>query len=504
MAESTPESAVAATSESAEVQAPAAVAQTAPAQAAASAPTAAAAPETEADAQEIAQAQPEPAPAARPIPKPHHAPKPAANPQTAAPAVDAAAAAEAAAWGRVDAEGNVWLRSSGDEPERIVGQYAAGGSLDDALMMYVRRYLDLQAQVALLESRLTTISPEETAKSLKALHQQLEQPAVIGDVASLRERASALDTALEARKAEVAEQRAAAKDQALAERTAIVEEAESVAAQDPRKTHWRDSRQKFNELLDQWKYAQRHGVRIDRPTEEALWKRFSSARTQFDRHRRQHFSELETQHKATIERKEEIIKEAEAIQSSTDWGNTAARYRALMDEWKAAGRSTRKDDDKLWERFRAAQQVFFDARNAHNASIDEEYAANLERKLALLEKAEALLPISDVAAAKEAIRAIGEEWDAIGRVPRNEVSRTEGRMREIEREIRDADQAQWQRTDPEKEQRSNGMAMQLEALIAELEEQIAQAQGAGDAKQVKEFEDALAARKAWLAEVLKD
>ncbi|MCI5826078.1 MAG: DUF349 domain-containing protein [Arcanobacterium sp.] len=447
-------------------------------------------------------AQP-PRPLPHPIPKPHHAaPQPAAiAPQ---PTIDEAAAAQAAAWGRVDDAGNVWLRSSGDEPERIVGQYAAGGTEKDALMLYVRRFLDLSAQVALLESRIATISPEEAKKSLNALREQLVEPAVIGDVASLRERTAALNSRVEEREQEVAQERAAAKEKALAERTSIVEEAEAICAQDPAKTHWRDSHQKFTELLDQWKYAQRHGARIDRSAEEALWKRFSTARTQFDRHRRQHFSELETQHKATIARKEAIIAEAEKIQNSTDWGSTSAAYRQLMDEWKRAGRSTKKDDDKLWARFRAAQQVFFDARNAYNASIDEEYSANLEAKLALLEKAEALLPISDVAQAKEAIRAIGEEWDAIGRVPRADVNRTEGRLREIERAIRDADQAAWQKSDPEKEKRSNGMAAQLETLIAELQEQIAQAQAAGDAAKVQEFEEALAARQAWLAEVLKD
>ncbi|MDD7465829.1 MAG: DUF349 domain-containing protein [Actinomycetaceae bacterium] len=441
-------------------------------------------------------------PMPHPIPKPQQNPSPSATPPQ--PAIDEAAAAEAAAWGRVDNDGNVWLRSSGDDPERIVGQYAAGGTEKDALMIYVRRFLDLKANVSLLESRMRTISPEEAKKSLQTLHQQLVEPAVIGDVASLRERAAALDTRLAQREEEVAKQRAEAKEQALAERTSIVEEAEAICAQDPAKTHWRDSHQKFAQLLERWKYAQRHGARIDRTAEEELWKRFSSARTQFDRHRRQHFSELEAQHKATIAQKEAIIAQAEQLQSSTDWSATSAAYRQLMDEWKRAGRSTKKDDDKLWARFRAAQQVFFDARSAYNASIDEEYAANLAAKLELLEKAEALLPVTDVEQAKEAIRAIGEQWDAIGRVPRADVNRTEGRMRDIERAIRDADQAVWQKSDPEKEKRSSGMAAQLEALIAELEEQIAAAQAAGNTEKVHEFEEALAARKAWLAEVLKD
>ena len=443
-------------------------------------------------------------PLPHPIPQPRHSKPTSPQESPTQPKVDAAAAAEAAAWGRVDDDGNVWLRSSGDEPERIVGQYAASGTEKDALMIYVRRYLDLRAHVKLVEMRIETVSPEEARKSLAALHEQLVAPNVIGDVAALREHAKDLDKRLEIRQKEVEEHRAEAKAQALAERTAIVEEAEAVAAQDPATTHWRDSRQKFVDLLEQWKYAQRHGARLDRATKDALWKRFSTARKQFDRHRRQHFSELEAQHKETIARKEEIIKEARALQNSTDWGNTAAAYRRLIEEWKRAGRSRRKDDDRLWAEFREAQQVFFDARNAHNASIDQEYAENLARKLELVSEAEKILPIKDLDKAKAAFRAIGEKWDQIGHVPRADLDRTEGKMREIERALREAENAQWIEHDSEKTERSNGMAAQLQNLIEELEGQIAQAQAEGNDAKVKEFEDALQARKAWLAEVLKD
>lgn len=432
-----------------------------------------------------------------PTPRPIPRAKPASI-AAPVPSVDDVAAAEAAKWGRVDDEGNVWLRSSGSEAERVVGQYAAGGTEKDALGLYVRRFLDLQAQVALLESRMDHITPEEINGSLKSLNEQLVEPSVVGDVESLRARVKALESRAETRKEEVAAERAEAKKQALADRTAIVEAAEALAAQDPERTHWKNSREELSGLLDQWKHAQRHGPRIDRPTEEALWKRFSSARTQFDRHRRQYFSERDSSRKETIARKEALIAEAEALSGSTDWGPTAARYRDLMMDWKRAGRSVKKDDDRLWERFRAAQQTFFDARTAHNSQLDEEFGANLEKKLVLIAEAEKLVPVTNIETAKARLRAIGEQWDEIGRVPRNDVARTEGRLREIEREIRDAESEQWKKSDPDKEERSAGMAEQLENLIAELEEQIAEASAAGDEKKVAEYQAALEARQAWL------
>ena len=436
-----------------------------------------------------------------PVPRPRPRPAAAAAP---APSMDEALAAKAAQWGRVDDEGNVWLRSSGSAAERIVGQYAAGGTEKDALGLYVRRFLDLQASVALLEARIDNLNPEEIKSSLATLNEQLVEPAVVGDVEALRERVTALETRAESRKEEVAAERAAAKAKALEERTALVERAEAISAQDPAKTHWRDSRAELDQLLDKWKAAQRGGARLDRPTEEALWKRFSHSRTQFDRHRRQFFSDLESERNLVTARKEALITRAEELSVSTEWGATSAAYRNLMDEWKAAGRSTKKDDDKLWERFRAAQQSFFDARNSFNSKVDEEYGANLEAKLALLAEAEKLVPVKNLDAAKAKIREIGEQWDAIGRVPRNDVSRTEGRMRDIEQATRDAESEAWKKSDPEKQERSNGMAEQLESLIAELEGQIADAKAGGNAKKVKELEEALKARQAWLKAVQDD
>lgn len=294
----------------------------------------------------MSESTPTPKPTPRPIPRPRPA-APAAAAATPAPApLDQAAAAQAAAWGRVDSEGNVWLRS--DSGERIVGQYAVGGSTEDALSLYVRRYLDLAAQITLLESRMDNISPEEATSSLKALDEQLVEPAVVGDVEALRTRISSLKERATARAAEAAAKREEAKAQAIAERTALIERAEEIANTDPSKIHWRNSRDELGQIFEQWKSAQKGGPRIDRPTEEGLWQRYSKARSQFDRLRRQHFSALESERSEVVTRKNALIAQAEALSDSTDWNTTAAQFRALMDDWRQAGHAARKEDDKLW------------------------------------------------------------------------------------------------------------------------------------------------------------
>ncbi|NCT90891.1 DUF349 domain-containing protein [Cellulomonas sp. APG4] len=450
-------------------------------------------------------ARPTPRPRPVPRPRPGGAPTPAAVAPTA-PSVPAppdltpAEAAEAARWGRVDDDGTVWVREAAGE--RAVGQYP-GAEAADALAFYVRRYADLHAKVLLLEARLQTtdLSVKEIDTTLEGLTAELAEPAVVGDVDALRTRLEGLGVVAAERRAAAEAERAAAKQAALEARTVIVEAAEKIAGTAPEKMQWRPAGEQLRTLLDQWKDAQRHGPRLDRGSEDALWKRFSHARSAFDRERRRWFAELEKHNSAAKAEKEKLVAEAERLSSSTEWGPTTGAYRDLMTRWKAAGRASRKDDDALWARFRAAQDVFFAARDAANKATDEEYGANLEVKLGLLEEAEKLVPVKDLAAAKARLRDIQDRWEQAGKVPRGDVQRVEGRLRAVEQAVRDADQAQWRRSNPETRARAEGAAAQLNAAIAGLEDDLARAEQAGDARRVAEARAALDARRAWLEQV---
>ncbi|WP_166855034.1 DUF349 domain-containing protein [Actinomyces respiraculi] len=426
---------------------------------------------------------------------------PAAVPTPTAPAepeVDPQEAMDAAKWGRVDGEGRVYVQDA--DTEREVGQFP-DAPIAEALAFYVRRFLDLKATVDLFATRLPQLSVREIDSTVSSLEESLKAPAAVGDLEGLRARFAALKDVASERRAAVNAERAAAREQALKDRTALVERAEAIADQDPGRTQWKNSGAELRDLLEQWKGAQRRGPRLDRPTEDGLWKRFSHARTTFDRHRRQYFSELDAKQSAVKAAKEALIKRAEELSGSTDWAGTSAKYRDLMEEWKKAGRASRKEDDALWARFRAAQQVFFDARRAKDEATDTEYAENLKVKEALVAKAEALLPIKDVKVAKKALRPIQDAWEEVGRVPRAAVRRIEGRMRAVEDAIRDAENAEWRRSDPETKARAEGLAGQLEDSIAALERDLEAARSAGNTKKVAEAEAALTARRAWLEQV---
>ena len=115
-------------------------------------------------------------------------------------------------------------------------------------------------------------------------------------------------------------------------------------------------------------------------------------------------------------------------------------------------------------------------------------------------EAEALLPATNLAAARTALRGIAERWEAIGHVPRGDKERVEGRLRKVEDAVRGREQDEWKRTNPEGRARAEAAVNQLQTVLVKLEAQAAKAEAAGKAKDLEEAKGAIAARREWLAE----
>ncbi len=392
-------------------------------------------------------------------------------------------------WGRVDANGDVFLRTANGE--RHIGSWQVGEP-QQALAFFGRKYDDLVVQIDLLEQRLQSgaAAPEDTQAGVRKLRDALAEPHAIGDIDALGKRLDALEEQVAERRAERRAARAKALEEALPRKEQIAGEAESVAAGDD----WRHGADRLRALLDEWKSL----PRLDRATDDSLWRRFSTARTHYTRRRKAHFAELAARRDEARAIKEEILAEAEELATSTDWGPTARRYRELMARWKAAGPAPKAVDDALWKRFRAAQDTFFGARSETFAQRDSEQQANLQTKQALLAEAEALLPVTDWKAARASLRSIQERWEAAGHVPRDAMRSIESRLRRGEDAVRAAEQAEWQRTNPEARARAEATVAQLRESIAQLEADAATAREAGNDRKATEAEEALRARRSWL------
>jgi hypothetical protein len=400
-------------------------------------------------------------------------------------------------WGRVDETGTVYVTDRG--AERAVGQYP-DGTAEEALAYFERKYAELKGQVHLLEQRARGGAPAaDVAKTVTTLTEVLESAAAVGNLESLRGRVSALTVAVEKLTEEQKAQAAAAVEAAIADRTSVVLAAEALAAKDPQSVQWKQATAELDALFARWKEHQQTGPRLPKKQADELWKRFRNARTTVETHRRAFFAALDSEHKDARNRKQELVTRAEALAGQGTAGIPA--YRRLLDEWKQAGRAGKKVDDALWDGFKAAGDVLYAAKAEVDARENEEFAGNLAAKLALLDEAKPLLTASDRTVARNTLTNIQKRWDAIGKVPRDQVKTVEDRLRSIETAVRKLEDEHWNTSNPEKKARSEGLAAQLESAIAGLEADLTAARSAKDEAKVAELTEALEARRTWLAAV---
>ncbi|MFJ3228750.1 DUF349 domain-containing protein [Streptomyces sp. NPDC086783] len=397
-------------------------------------------------------------------------------------------------WGRVDETGTVYVRTA--DGEQVVGSWQAG-SPDEALAYFERKYEGLVVEIGLLEKRVKTtdLSAKDAQAAIAHIREQVDAHHAVGDLDALRKRLDKLVETVDARRQERKEQRAKQSDEARHAKEALVTEAEELAQSD----QWRAAGERLRSLVDTWKGL----PRLDRKSDDELWHRFSHARSAFSKRRKAHFASLDAQREEARKTKERLVTEAEALSGSTDWGPTAARYRELMADWKAAGRAQREHEDDLWNRFRGAQDVFFAARSSVFAERDAEQSENLKLKEELAEEAEKLVPVQDLKAARAAFRSINERWEAIGHVPRDARPKVEGRMHAVERALQESEEAEWRRTNPEARARAEGLTGQLQAAVDKLRGQIETARSAGNNAKADKLQKELDGRQALLDQALK-
>ena len=400
-------------------------------------------------------------------------------------------------FGRVDDNGNVFVKDG--DGEREVGQFP-DSSPDDALTLYARRYLELKAKLDHFATRLLSadIKPREIDETLRSLKEESENPKVVGDISELRTQLDTLVTKANDKKMALAKEHQQEVEKAIQEREKIVERAEAIAAGISDKTNWASTSEEFRTLFERWQEHQRTSVYIDKKHADALWKRFTKARSTFNQARRKWQKNRDQERREAKVTKEAIIREAESLANSTEWVETSRKFNELMDRWKKAGRAGRTDDDELWSRFRNAADAFFNARQSDRDKINASEQENLAKKEELLTKAEALLPVKNPEAAKRARKALAdiqEQWDSIGYVPRQDKPRIERRLDAVDDQIKQVEEAAWKQEDPEADARKSSFQQQLESQLSELDAKIRQEK---DAKKKAALTAERATKEQWL------
>ena len=413
----------------------------------------------------------------------------------------AALIGDPAKFGRVGEDGTVYvITPTGD---RAVGSYP-GKSPEEALAYFVKKFEMAASEVALLAARIRSgaMVPSDAHEAVNKLRTQISELNGVGDLANLAsslEKIPALisehEGAYQARKAAQNAEREARKAEAEAIKEKIVAEAESLIDS----VAWKVTTARLKELLDDWKKA----PRLDKKIDAALWKRFSSSRNKFDKRRRVHFSNLDSEQKKVASTKEVIVKEAESLANSREWLNTAKRYKELMDQWKASGRGKKSADTALWNRFKAAQDTFFKAKNADMDKRKSSMVENLAKREAMIVEFEALLPISDFKSAKNKFYDLMGKWQKIGMTDRKKRSTFDARIKKVEDEINELERNFQRKSDPSAKAQANKVVQGLAEAIENYEKQAAKAEAAGQTAKAMVAREAAAARRGWLEQAQK-
>ena len=416
-------------------------------------------------------------------------PTPASLRPTPRPAIT-----EASQWGRVTEDGTVYLKAP--EGEVLVGQYAAG-SPQEGLTFYARKYDDLVVEIDLLDSRLkdNKVSSESASGILSKVRDSLAARSFVGDIATLEARCTELEATIEAKRTLERERKAKQREQSKKRRELLVSEAETLA-----NSHaWKATTERFTALVEEWKAL----PRVERSSEQELWKRLSAARTTFDKNRRAHFHELDAVRKEALSRKRELIASAQAAITTADPKAGIKKFKDLMADWKKAPRGSRADEDKLWKRFKAAQDEFFSNLKAVEAQEDEKLKENIPAKEALAIQAEALLPVDnkDLKSVKRSLRDIQDAWEKAGDLPKADRSRLDGRLKKVEEVIRKEDEKQWNKVNPEALARAEDTANAFTEGLSRYELELEKARAANDPKKVAELESSIASLKMLLGAV---
>jgi hypothetical protein len=392
-------------------------------------------------------------------------------------------------FGRVDEENNVYVVELNGE--RKVGQMP-GVTADEAIEYFVRKYEALEGSVKLLEQRVNKKADADSiSKAAAKLTIDLLEASAVGDLQALRERVLSLAPKIQDLLNSKKEENQEAVIAALASREEIAKQAEALASSDLSKAIWKDVSLKIATLFEEWQGLQKSGVRVPKSEADAIWKRFQTSRNKLESAKRAFFAEAGQKAKNAKAAKEGLVKRAEALASKG--ADSVVEYRKLLDEWKAAGRT--KNDDALWSSFKAAGDTIYAAKGEQMAQVSASQSEALTAKLALLEEAKAINPQKDLAKAKQLLKNIQDRWEKAGRVARNDMAKTEDKLRAIETAVKNADRDHWIATDPAAKARKDDVTLKLEEAIAKLETQISQTT---DSKKKTELSEALAARKSWL------
>ena len=290
---------------------------------------------------------------------------------------------------------------------------------------------NLEMKTALCEAAEKLAEEEDVISAFHQLQELHNQYREIGPVAKeLREeiwtRFKQASTAVNRKHAAHYEAIRTQQEENLAKKTELCEKVEMVSTDDCKTAaDWEAKSKEIIAIQAEWKAI---GF-APKAMNVKIFERFRTACDQFFTAKNEYFSELRTRFQENIKKKEELVRQAQALQDSTDWRQTSEKLVQLQKDWKTIGMVPKKIGDTLWKDFLSACDKFFEARNAANAGERNEQQENLKKKLDVVERMKALIE-EEADDLRQKIQALTEEYNSIGHVPFKEKDKVYAAYRE--------------------------------------------------------------------------
>ncbi|MDY0370455.1 MAG: DUF349 domain-containing protein [Bacteroidales bacterium] len=195
---------------------------------------------------------------------------------------------------------------------------------------------------------------------------------------------------------------------------ALCEKAEELLNELPESINqWMKRSDEMSELFKVWRTV----GQTSRKQNDEIWARFKTAMDAFFESKKEFFNKLKEQQIENYNRKLDLCVQVEALKDSSEWRKTTDQLIAIQKEWKKIGPVPRKHSDRIWKRFRAACDEFFNRKSEYFSSIREREDENLQKKRQLIEEISAFEIKDDRSANLDAVKLIQRQWLEIGHVP---------------------------------------------------------------------------------------
>lgn len=178
-------------------------------------------------------------------------------------------------------------------------------------------------------------------------------------------------------------------------------------------SEWNAAAKSIIDLQDEW----RQSGTVPQKERNKIYKKFRTACDTFFDRKREFYKQIGEEQEKNLQLKIQLCEKVEAIKDSTDWRITTDRIISYQKEWKKIGPAPQKYSNKVWTRFRAACDAFFNNKNAHFKDIDSVQEKNLELKKAIIEEVKQFTLSGNNEEDINKLKEFQSRWSAIGFVP---------------------------------------------------------------------------------------